>query len=45
MALKSVGAEKQMKDNPPRFIDNPPAKTVTQALANAKKQVDKAKAK
>ena len=29
----------------PKIIDNPPAKTVEQALANAKKQVEQAKQK
>jgi hypothetical protein len=38
-----VGGEQQMKDSPPKFIDNPPAATVAQALANSKKQVDQAK--
>jgi hypothetical protein len=39
----SVGGEQQMKDNRPKIAENPPAKTVTQALANAKKQVDATK--
>jgi hypothetical protein len=41
----SVGGEQQMKDNPPKFIDNAPATNVGEALKNSQAQVDKAKQK
>jgi len=40
MAGKGPGTVNQPA---PKIIDNPPAKSVSEALSNAKKQVDKAK--
>jgi hypothetical protein len=39
----SVGGEQQRKDSSAKIIQNPPASSVSEALSNAKKQVDAAK--